>query len=296
MISELFPTLTGKSLFRENELVYVNRSDELKQFDGIMHKHDFIEIAYVILGKGLHVVGDHKINTKKGDLFIVNYDIPHGFFADPNDGTEPIVYNCVFMPKFLDSSLLGSMYFQDISSSFLFKSIFPEESPKNADLRLKGTEYRDIGDLFHKMYEEYKNMNKGYIEIIRAYLIELIVKIFRLMDNNRQSNISTQNQQLVFQSVEYLRNNYNTDIRLEDLAVKSFISKNYFSRLFKDVTGINFTDYIQNLRVDEACSLLKNTDMKVIDIAHQVGFRDVKFFYEVFKKLTHKTPGEFRKR
>ena len=180
--------------------------------------------------------------------------------------------------------------------SFLFKSIFPEESPKNADLRLKGTEYRDIGDLFHKMYEEYKNMNKGYIEIIRAYLIELIVKIFRLMDNNRQSNISTQNQQLVFQSVEYLRNNYNTDIRLEDLAVKSFISKNYFSRLFKDVTGINFTDYIQNLRVDEACSLLKNTDMKVIDIAHQVGFRDVKFFYEVFKKLTHKTPGEFRKR
>ncbi|HZK27760.1 MAG TPA: AraC family transcriptional regulator [Thermoclostridium sp.] len=296
MISELFPTLTGKSLFRENELVYVNRSDELKQFDGIMHKHDFIEIAYVILGKGLHVVGDHKFNTKKGDLFIVNYDIPHGFFADPNDGTEPIVYNCVFMPKFLDSSLLGSMYFQDISSSFLFKSIFPEESPKNADLRLKGTEYRDIGDLFHKMYEEYKNMNKGYIEIIRAYLIELIVKIFRLMDNNRQSNISTQNQQLVFQSVEYLRNNYNTDIRLEDLAVKSFISKNYFSRLFKDVTGINFTDYIQNLRVDEACSLLKNTDMKVIDIAHQVGFRDVKFFYEVFKKLTHKTPGEFRKR
>ena len=80
MISELFPTLTGKSLFRENELVYVNRSDELKQFDGIMHKHDFIEIAYVILGKGLHVVGDHKFNTKKGDLFIVNYDIPHGFF------------------------------------------------------------------------------------------------------------------------------------------------------------------------------------------------------------------------
>ncbi|NLK69548.1 MAG: AraC family transcriptional regulator [Clostridiaceae bacterium] len=295
MRSDFFPTLTGKSLFRENELVYVNRSDELKQYNGIMHKHDFIEIAYVILGKGLHVVGDQKLSTKKGDLFIVNYDIPHGFFSDPVDGTEPIVYNCVFMPKFLDSSLLGNMYFQDISSSFLFKSIFPEESPKNADLRLKGTEYRDIGDLFHKMYEEYKNMNKGYLEIIRAYLIELIVKVFRLIDNDRQSNISTQNQQLVFQAVEYLRNNYNTDIRLEELAMKSFISKNYFSRLFKEVTGINFTDYIQNLRVDEACSLLKNTDMKVIDIANQVGFRDMKFFYEVFKKLTGKTPGEFRK-
>lgn len=295
MSSDLFPTLTGKSLFRNNELVYVNRSDELKEYNGIMHKHDFIEIVYVILGKGLHIVGDHKFNTKKGDLFIVNYDIPHGFFPDPSGGTEPVVYNCVFMPNFLDASLLGSMYFQDIFSSFLFKSFFPEESPKNADLSLKGTEYQDIGNLFHKMYEEYKNMSKGYIEIIRAYLIELIVKIFRLMDNNKQSNISPQNQRLVYQAVEYLRNNYNTAIRLEELATKSFISKNYFSRLFKDVTGINFTDYIQNLRIDEACSLLKSTGMKVIDIAHQVGFKDMKFFYEVFKKLTGKTPGEFRK-
>lgn len=145
------------------------------------------------------------------------------------------------------------------------------------------------------MYEEYKNRNKGYIEIIRAYLIELIVKILRLMDRNRQSNISQQNQRLVYQAVEYLRNNYKTDIRLDELAAKSFISKNYFSRLFKEVTGISFTDYVQNLRIDEACNLLKNTDMKVTDIAHQVGFKDMKFFYEVFKKLTGKTPGEFRK-
>ncbi|AGI38713.1 AraC family transcriptional regulator [Thermoclostridium stercorarium subsp. thermolacticum DSM 2910] len=295
MKTDAVPVLTGKSLFRDNELVYVNRSDELKEFNGIMHKHDFIEIAYVISGKGLHIVGDRKYNTSKGDLFIVNYDMPHGFFPDPADGTEPVVYNCVFMPNFLDASLIGSMYFQDIFSSFLFKSFFPEESPKNADLSLKGTEYQDIGNLFRKMYEEYKNRNKGYIEIIRAYLIELIVKILRLMDKNRQSNISQQNQRLVYQAVEYLRNNYKTDIRLDELAAKSFISKNYFSRLFKEVTGISFTDYVQNLRIDEACNLLKNTDMKVTDIAHQVGFKDMKFFYEVFKKLTGKTPGEFRK-
>lgn len=295
MRSDLYPTLTGKTLFRKNEFVYVNRSDELKEFNGIMHKHDFIEIAYVISGNGLHIVGNHKVNTSKGDLFIVNYDIPHGFFPNPDNDPELVVYNCVFMPNFLDASLLGSMYFQDIFSSFLFKSFFPEDNARNADLSLKGTEYQDIGDMFHKMYEEYKNMKKGYLEIIRAYLIELIVKIFRLMDNSKKSNISPQNQRLIYQAVNYLRENYNAEIRLEELAMKSFISKNYFSRLFKEVTGINFTDYIQNLRVDEACRLLKSTNMKVIDIANTVGFKDIKFFYEVFKKLTGKTPGEFRK-
>jgi len=289
-----FPTLAGKTLFRDNEWVYVNRSDELQEYNGIMHKHDFIEIAYVISGKGLHIVGDRKYNTRKGDLFILNEDIPHGFFPD-REGVQPVVYNCVFMPNFLDASLLGNAHFQDIYSSFLFKSFFPEDQPENADLSLSGTEYQDIGNLFHKMYEEYKNRNKGYPEIIRAYLIELIVKVFRFIDGGTHRNTSPQNQRLVYQAVDYLKKHFNSDIRLEELAMQSFISKNYFSRLFKEVTGISFTDYIQNLRVDEACSLLKNTDMKIIDIAHQAGFNDIKFFYEVFKKITGKTPGEFRK-
>lgn len=76
--------------------------------------------------------------------------------------------------------------------------------------------------------------------------------------------------------------------------MKSFISKNYFSTLFKETTGINFSDFVQKLRIDEACKLLKTTDMKVIDIAHEVGFNDIKFFYEVFKRVTSQTPGSYR--
>ncbi|HEY8500804.1 MAG TPA: AraC family transcriptional regulator, partial [Clostridia bacterium] len=295
MKSENFPTLHGKTLFRDNELVYVNRSDELKEFDGIMHKHDFIEIAYVFSGNGLHIINDRKFRVTKGDLFILSYDVPHGFFAESSGKTQPIVYNCVFMPNFLDAQLLGSRHFSDIFSSFLFKSFFPEEYSSKADLHLSGTDYKDIGKLFQKMYEEYRHRNKGYIEIIRAYLIELLVKVFRLMDKNTQNNISSQNQRLILKAVDYLKTHYNSDIRLEDLATKSFISKNYFSRLFKEVTGINFTDYIQNIRINEACNLLQNTDMKIIDIAYEVGFKDIKFFYEVFKKLTGETPGAFRK-
>jgi YesN/AraC family two-component response regulator len=75
----------------------------------------------------------------------------------------------------------------------------------------------------------------------------------------------------------------------------SFISKNYFSKLFKEVTGTNVSDYIQYLRVDQACHLLKTTELKVTNIAFQVGFKDMKFFYEVFKKITGKTPGDYRK-
>ena len=296
MASQFYPVLKGDTLFRKTELVYVNKSSELPQYMSMMHKHDFIEIVYVISGKGKHIVGDNEYEVSKGDMFIINFDVPHGFFPSENNKDVPIVYNCVFMPKFLDASLFSSIHFQDITSSFLFKSLFPDNYAPGPDLKLQGTDFNDIGDLFSTMYSEYKLAKKGYCDIIRAYLIELIIKIFRLMEHTSGRESSLKNKELVDRSIEYLKQNYNTDIKLEDVAIKSFISKNYFSKLFKEVTGTNFSDYIQKLRIDEACSLLKSTDMKITDIAFQTGFNDIKFFYDVFKKITGKTPGDYRKK
>ncbi len=290
-----YPLLKGDSLFRKNELVYINKSSELQEYMNLMHKHDFIEIAYVISGTGKHVVGENQYDISKGDLFIINYDVPHGFFPNSEGKEGLIVYNCVFMPKFLDASLLSSINFKDIASSFLFKSLFPDNTSPLPDLNLRGTDFQEVGVLFSKMYAEYKSMEKGYCDIIRAYLIELIIKILRYMDTGKPKLTLPKNEELVNKAIEYLKHNYNTDVRLEDVAIRSFISKNYFCKLFKDVTGTNFSDYVQKLRIDEACSLLRNTDMKVAGIALQIGFNDMKSFYEVFKKITGKTPGDYRK-
>lgn len=293
---EDYPVLKGEKLFHKNESIYINRSDELQEYCNIMHKHDFIEIAYVISGSGVHIVGENRYETSRGDLFVINSDMPHGFFPKEGGVGPPVVYNCVFMPQFLDLSLFSANHFTDVLSSFLFKSLFPDDFTPQPDLRLGGAEFSEIGDLFEKMYSEYKQMNMGYVDILRAYLIELIIKIFRYMDKSSGAKPAQKKQELISRAIAYMKLNYDSDITLSDLAMQSFISKNYFSRLFKQVTGTNFSDYIQYLRIDQACTLLKTTDMKVTDISSQVGFSDVKFFYEVFKKITGKTPGDFRKR
>lgn len=288
------PVLRVKNLFRENELVYINKSTELEKYINVMHKHDFIEIVYVISGKGLHLVGDSKYEVSKGDLFVINYDVPHCFLPPENGKDQPVVYNCTFMPEFLDSALFTSIHFEDVTSSYLFKSLFPEDYMPYPDLKLCGTDFIEIGELFSKMYNEYKQMKKGYCDIIRAYIIELIVKIFRNIDSSGDKKHNIKNIEVMEKAIDYMKNNYNQDISLSDLAMRTFFSKNYFSKLFKEVTGLNVSDYIQKIRIDEACGLLMNTDMKVVDIALQVGFNDIKFFYEVFKRITGKTPGEYR--
>lgn len=295
MASESHPLLKGEMLFRKNELVYVNKSNELQEFCNIVHKHDFIEITYVISGEGLHIMGNNEYEASKGDLFIINSEVSHGFFPAKAGQEAPQVYNVAFLPEFLDISLFSSVHFEDITSSFLFRSLFPEDYNPSPDLKLKGAEFNEIGEIFSKMYSEYKLMNKGYTDIIRAYLIELIIKIFRLIESSSKKPVTSKNREIIGKALDYLKSNYSSEIKLTDLAMKCFLSRNYFSRLFKEVTGINVSDYIQRLRIDEACSLLKNTDRKVVDISLHVGFKDLKFFYKLFKKYTGKTPSNYRR-
>ena len=176
---ENYPVLKGNMLFRENELVYVNRSDELEEYCNVMHRHDFIELACVISGCGIHKVAGREYETTKGDIFVVNCDVPHGFFHS-HDSREPLImYNCVFLPQFLDISLFSASHFEEITSSFLFKSLVPDNFTPKPDLKLSGARFFEISELFARMYLEYKQMSRGYIDIMRAHLIEIIVKIFR---------------------------------------------------------------------------------------------------------------------
>lgn len=290
-----YPVLKGNMLFRENEMVYINRSDELVEYCNVMHCHDFLEIALVISGRGIHRVADKEYETTRGDIFIVNFDVPHGFFQSADSSDPLVVYNCVFLPQFLDLSLFSASHFEEITSSFLFKSLVPENFTPTPDLKLVGSRLFEISELFDKMYTEYRQMSKGYIDIIRAYLIEIIVKIFRYAPDQVKRETTLRNSELIRKSIEYMKLNYRSELSLSELALHSLLSKNYFSRLFKEVTGTNVSDYIQYLRTEQACSLLRTTDMKVADIAEQAGFSDIKFFYEVFKKITGKTPGEYRK-
>ena len=195
------------------------------------------------------------------------------------------------MPKFLDHSLFTGIHFEDVTSSYLFKSLFPEDTVPYPDIKLLGSDFTEIGELFSKMYTEYKLMKKGYSDIIRAYLIELIVKIFRNLDENKERKVNLKNNEIMLKTIEYLENNYSSEISLSDLAMKSFLSKNYFSRLFKEVTGSNVSDYIQKTRIDEACKLLMTTQLKVVDVALQVGFNDLKFFMVFLKSLLERHLG-----
>ncbi|SDW17486.1 AraC family transcriptional regulator [Paenibacillus sp. CF384] len=95
--------------------------------------------------------------------------------------------------------------------------------------------------------------------------------------------------------MKYMEQHYQDDITLDILSDKLNISASYLSTYFKTKTGMNFIDYINNYRIDMAKSLLKGADLRIQDVATQVGYQNINSFNRMFKKISGVTPSEFRK-
>ena len=94
----------------------------------------------------------------------------------------------------------------------------------------------------------------------------------------------------------YIRENYKDDISLSSAADKANISSVYLSRLFKKEEGINFLDYLNQCRIEEAKKLLKDVQYNILDVADETGFKNTRYFSKIFKKNVGITPSEYRKR
>lgn len=95
--------------------------------------------------------------------------------------------------------------------------------------------------------------------------------------------------------MEYLETHYMEEITLDRMAEKLDITGGYLSTYFKEKTGMNFIDYVNDVRIRNARELLETSDLKIQDIAEKVGYQNLNSFNRMFKKFTGMTPSEFRK-
>lgn len=101
---------------------------------------------------------------------------------------------------------------------------------------------------------------------------------------------------LLFKAKQYIQEHYQEpDLRLEDVANDVYVNPSYFSSLFRKEEGISFGEYLTKLRMEKAIELLKNSRLKIYEVAFQVGYQNVSWFTVAFKKYTGMKPGDFRR-
>ncbi len=102
-------------------------------------------------------------------------------------------------------------------------------------------------------------------------------------------------QGVVLKATQFIEQNYRGDITLDEVARHVNMSYHYFSKIFKDTTGINFVDYLTGLRIKKAQRFLQETALSIKAISREVGYSDPNYFSKIFKKFTGLTPTEYRR-
>ncbi|MFD0712260.1 response regulator [Paenibacillus sp. GCM10027626] len=128
------------------------------------------------------------------------------------------------------------------------------------------------------------------LEAIKAHLQTILPSIAEMMLEQHVYS----SEHIIDNIKAYIRNNFNKTLTLEKISSLFFLNPSYCSFLFKEKTGINYIDYVNQVRIDNAKAMLENSDDKVYKIAKALGYDNTKYFFRVFKKLTGLTPEEYR--
>lgn len=127
-----------------------------------------------------------------------------------------------------------------------------------------------------------------------AELVEALEQIESELAPEASASVKSSNNLLIMKAEEYIQLHYRSKINQSEVAAELYITPNYLSDLFKKHTGMKFSDYVTEVRLEKAKELLLDVHNKVGDIAELVGFSDSRYFSSVFRKKYGMTPSEFR--
>ncbi len=280
-------TYKSEDLLSPREKVRVEEIHCIPKYPEEPHKHDFIELVYIMSGEGTHRIDDKSYRVKRGNLLFINYNQIHSFFAD----TDMVYVNFYMKPEFISESLSDSRTIYDIFAFLLFDKYFDaKDYPPIAELG--GRDITDMENMIEKMLSEQKNGEAGYNSVIEGYMRVILVLLIRKINSKHYD--AANRREIMDGILKYIDENFTEDVTLSELAKRCFYNSAYLGRLFKNEVGIGLRDYICEKRIKRAKELLRSTGRTVENIALDVGYLDKRQFYRVFKEKTGITPNQYR--
>ncbi|OGF51358.1 MAG: hypothetical protein A2044_01715 [Candidatus Firestonebacteria bacterium GWA2_43_8] len=258
------------------------------------HNHEFFEFFFVSEGKFSHTLNGEERVVGKGDIVLMNPGYKHSFKPL---GEQAETIQAIFTPSFLgvDTRLLKK------TKGFLeliYLEPFYHEGFKM--FRLAGVNELKVRSLLFEMLYEYGKKPVGFEITLKAKLLELLIMLVRFYENEKSKTPEkkrlTKKAAAITESLAYIDSHFKEPLKLEDISMnKAGLTKEYYCTVFKKITGRTFTEYITQLRIEEAKRLIVNEDIPISDVCFEAGFNDLSHFIKTFKFLTGKSPSNYRK-
>lgn len=159
---------------------------------------------------------------------------------------------------------------------------------------LREFQQSEFGNIYVSSQNTIQINDHGHLNPAK-YKDELTARLLDLAAHFRKARASGRGNNVINDIARYIRNNYNQELTLQEIADHFYLSREYISRRFKQETGENIVEYLSHIRIEKAKELLTNPELRIFEISQAIGYQDEKYFSKVFKKLEGVSPNKFRK-
>jgi len=249
------------------------------------HFHDSYEMYYLLSGERYYFIKDRTYHIVKGNLVLINRYELHRTLDANVPSWERILIN--FRPEFLVSDNTDRI--KRLVSVFNAGSSVLSFTVKGQTI---------IEDILFKLLGEADSANSNFEEMLAAYLIQLLVFTSRFAGQNTLSADSFIHyiHKKAIPIVQFINSHYMEPLSLNTLAKLFYMSPYYLCKVFKESTGFTCIEYLNQVRVKEAQTLLRRSDSNVTEVSEKVGFGSVSQFGRVFKEISGVSPLKYRKK
>ena len=278
----------------ENEFISIGRNVSIvkhpRYFPLFFHEHAFFEIIYVLSGSCIQHFQEKNIRLLKGDLCLMAPNVKHGIeVKDDSVILNILVRYSTFMDIFMNTVRDKTQI-----SQFFLSNIYSQKKLSHMLFHTKGDPV--IRNYILDMYMEQLQPDEFSDRIICSFLTIFFTQLVRRHKKSMEIP-GTRLKKGTFEDtiINYMIENYK-EISIEQVAEHFHFSRQYCSRLIKEICGCTFSELLTNIRMRQGENLLAFTTLSIEDISEKVGYKNPETFIRVFKKSAGCTPTDFRKR
>jgi AraC-like DNA-binding protein len=253
---------------------------EVPSFEFKWHYHPEYELTLIKKGKGRRLVGDSNESFTQGDLVLLGPGLPHTWSSDSVKNKDVSAVVIQFPEEFIESFLRLSG-FEKISRLLAASS--------------RGLYFPGAQEIVQQIESLPRATGVGKVTSLLTILQELTLRKSVKLSSEYFSPVKSEEaENRVNKVCQYIQKNSKKGIELAYAASLVHLSPTAFCKFFKRATGKTFSDYVNDIRIGNACHLLTESDKSISEISYETGFQSLTYFNRIFLKKKSITPRQFR--
>jgi len=255
-----------------------------EEFDASFHFHPEYELTFILSSTGTRYVGNHFEDFKENDMVLLGPNLPHCWKNFPGQKAIASAIVIHWNQDFIDDKWLDREEFISIKKLFQYALNgvkFNIGAAATFKHQLKNLTKLDSFEKFHY-----------FLGILQQ--LSVCDEISLLTSQDDMHTLNYHNNERIGLALEYIRKNYAQKISLAEVADRNKMTEEAFSRFFSKLMRKSFFCYLNEYRINHACTQLIETDKNISEICYASGYDTQPFFFRQFRKFKGCTPGFYR--